>query len=231
MDEKNELSDIVLNKGGSSNSNKKIILAIATLGVVLIVVIMLMNSINSKGTGNLPQAVLPPEPKTVTASENTLDKEPLFEDVPVVEEDTQESSNLNNIAKKLKKESAAVSVEEVNETPLKATVTEKKAVPQKTIKHETKVQRQVAVKHTSKPVTHKTTPTHAYFIQVGSFSKYQPNKKFLNSITNLGYHYSFKKVKNMNKVLVGPFATHAQANKAKAVLRSKVAPGAFLVKL
>ena len=52
MQESNELNDIILNKGGPANNNKKIILAIATLGVILIVVVMLMNSLTSTGTDN-----------------------------------------------------------------------------------------------------------------------------------------------------------------------------------
>jgi len=229
MDEKNELSDIVLNKGGSSNSNKKIILAIATLGVVLIVVVMLMNSINSKGTANLPQAVLPPEPKAQIASESALDKEPLFEDVPIVEEKAQDDTNLDHIAQKLKEESA---VETIQEPAAVATVAPKQAKPlAKPAPHA----KQKIIKEAPKKV--KTVPTastalkHAYYIQVGSFSKYTPNKKFLNSITNLGYHYSYHKVNNINKVLVGPFSNRKEANKAKAILRKKVVNGAFVVKL
>jgi len=222
MDEKNELSDIVLNKGGSSNSNKKIILAIATLGVVLIVVVMLMNSINSKGTSNLPQAVLPPEPKAQVASENALEKEPLFEDVPVVQEKQQEDTNLDHIAKKLKQESAETQVETIEE-PVKSTPVVQK---QKRV-----VKAKVSPKKVKKTPQKVATFEHAYFVQVGSFSKYRPNKKFLNSITRLGYKYSYHKVKNINKVLVGPFNTRKEANKAKAVLRSKVVRGAFLVKL
>jgi len=223
MDEKNELSDIVLNKGGSSNSNKKIILAIATLGVVLIVVVMLMNSINPKGTNNLPQAVLPPEPKAQAASENELDKEPLFEDVPVVQENSQDESNLDNIAKKLKQESTTASTEVIQE-PVKHTITTKQA---KRVQNKSTPK---AIKRA--PVKVKVAlPAHAYFIQVGSFAKYKPNKKFLNSITKLGYQYSYHKVKNINKVLVGPFNTLKEANRAKTILRSKVERGAFLVKL
>jgi DedD protein len=227
MDEKNELSDIVLNKGGSSNSNKKIILAIATLGVVLIVVVMLMNSINSKGTDNLPQAVLPPEPKAQAASENELDKEPLFEDVPVVQENTQDENNLDEIAKKLKQESSATQ-SEVIEEPVKQTIV---AAP---VKKTAKVSQHKVTPKVVKKAPHKvkvTPPAHAYFIQVGSFAKYKPNKKFLNSITKLGYNYSYHKVKNINKVLVGPFNTLKEARKAKAILRAKVVRGAFLVKL
>ncbi len=227
MDEKNELSDIVLNKGGSSNSNKKIILAIATLGVVLIVVVMLMNSINSKGTDNLPQAVLPPEPKAQVASENELDKEPLFEDVPIVEEKAADDTNLDHIAQKLKEESA---VETIEEPVAVATVTPKQT---QAVKKQTSVKKPKVVKKAVKKVKHTTStaPKHAYFVQVGSFSKYTPNKKFLNSITSLGYHYSYHKVNNINKVLVGPFSSRKEANKAKNVLRKKVVSGAFLVQL
>ncbi|WP_297434766.1 SPOR domain-containing protein [Sulfurimonas sp.] len=225
MDEKNELSDIVLNKGGSSNSNKKIILAIATLGVVLIVVVMLMNSINSKGTGNLPQAVLPPEPKAQVASENALDKEPLFEDVPVVQENKQEDTNLDHIAKKLKQESAATQVENIEE-PVKTTPTVQTVQKQQRV-----VKAKVLPKKVKKTHEKVATLKHTYFVQVGSFSIYKPNKKFLNSITTLGYKYSYHKIKNINKVLVGPFKTRKEANKAKAILRSKVVRGAFLVKL
>lgn len=227
MDERNELSDIVLNKGGSSNSNKKIILAIATLGVILIIVVMLMNSINSSGTSNLPQAVLPPEPNSQVVAENGLDKEPLFEDVPIVEESNQDANmetNLDNIAKKLKEESITEDVTVVAEPAMQ----------------EPKVIRERETVAAAKPV--KVTPAatkvvtpkavhNAYFIQVGSFSKYKPNKKFLNSITKLGYSYSYHKVKSVNKVLVGPFSTKQEANRAKAILRSKVERGAFLVKL
>jgi len=227
MDEKNELSDIVLNKSSSSNSNKKIILAIATLGVVLIVVVMLMNSINSKGTDNLPQAVLPPEPQTQASTEKELDKEPLFEDVPIVQENNQEDTNLDNIAKKLKEESAQTAVETIEE-PVPAPVV---APKEKVQKHTAKVSKTPTKRVTKTPAKKVVTQKHGYFVQVGSFSKYKPNKKFLRSITNLGYHYTYRNMNGVNKVLVGPFNTRTEANKAKAVLRKKVVSGAFLVKL
>jgi len=216
MDEKNELSDIVLNKGNASGSNKKIILAVATLGVVLIVVIMLMNSMNSGTTNNLPQAVLPPKPQKEAVKE-TANSEPLFEEVKVMQDDTSSDADLDKIAQKLKQESA----------------TEEKVTPVKSAP----VVRKKSVKQVSKPVQKRATTTQTaassvkYYIQVGSFSKYKPNKKFLGSIKNLGFNYKFHKVSNLNKVLVGPFKTRKEANNAKRVLRAKVEPGAFLVKL
>lgn len=213
MNDKNELSDIVLNKNGSSSSNKKIILAVATLGIILIVVVMLMNSLSSQGTNNLPQAVLPPEPQaqTQTVTQETPE-EPLFEEVEVIQENTSSDEDLDKIAQKLKQESTQEK--------------QKIVVPQKE-----------PVVATKKETTQKPQVTSSikYYIQVGSFSKYEPNKKFLKSIKDLGYAYKYHKVtrngKTLNKVLVGPFTTQKEANDAKRVIRAKIEPGAFLVKL
>ncbi|MEN4052430.1 MULTISPECIES: SPOR domain-containing protein [Sulfurimonas] len=213
MDDKNELSDIVLNKGNASGSNKKIILAIATLGVVLIIVLMLMSSMNSGSTDNLPQAVLPPKPQKETVQEN-VQEEPLFEEVQVIEDDSSTDADLDKIAQKLKEESQ----------------TEAATAPVKKAPDATKTVNK-PVKTTTKKVAQTATTGIKYYIQVGSFSRYEPNKKFLRSIKNLGFNYRYHKVGNLNKVLVGPFNTRKEANNAKRVLRAKVEPGAFLVKL
>jgi len=214
MNEKHELNDIILNKGGATNSNKKIILAVATLGVILIIVVMLMNSLSSTGTDNLPQAVLPPEPKTV--AQDAVEEEPLFEEVEVVQDNESSDDDLDKIAQKLKQESFE------NDKVEEETIVTPKKVIKKTIV------RKVTPK---KVIKSKDISTASYFIQVGSFSKYEPNKKFLGSITKLGYHYKYHKVGTMNKVLVGPFKTANEAKKARRTLRSKVEPGAFLVKI
>jgi len=213
MEDKNELNDIILNKGNSASSNKKIILAVATLGVILVVVVMLMNSLSSSGTNNLPQAALPPKPEVnnvVKASE-----EPLFEDVPVIEEKTSDDTNLDKIAKKLKQESNK-----------KEVVTVAPKVMKPVAKKVVKSSRKKVTKKVSKAVT-----SGNYYIQVGSFSKYKPNKKFLKSITDLNFHYKYHKIKNLNKVLVGPFRNRQEAKDAKRIIRAKIEPGAFLVKL
>ena len=215
MEEKNELNDIILNKGGSASGNKKIILAVATLGVILIIVVMLMNALTSKGTDNLPQAILPPEPQQQATA--AVD-EPLFEEVEVLEEESKNNTNLDEIAARLKEESREEVQKEVVSIPV--------------------VEKPKAVAKVTKPkvvTTKVTTSEVSYYIQVGSFSKYVPNKKFLKSITDLGYQYKFHKVvknsKTLNKVLVGPFDGATKAKDARRVLRAKIEPGAFLIKL
>lgn len=218
--ETNELNDIILNKGGSANSNKKIILAVATLGVILIIVVMLMNSLSSNSTDNLPQAVLPPEPQIQQAEQK--DQEPLFEDVQVVDEKPNKDADLDAIAKKLKTESFQEQKQKVVTKP-KPALKQKKVVKQKR-----RVQKET-LKRKEKKVAKVTKGS--YYIQVGSFSKYEPAKKFLAKITALGFHYKYHKIGSMNKVLVGPFNSRSDAKTAQIKLRSKVEPGAFLVKL
>jgi DedD protein len=218
MEDKNELNDIILNKNSAANSNKKIILAVATLGVILIIVVMLMNSLNSNGTQNLPQAALPPEPQTKEVAQ--VEEEPLFEEVEVIQETPEnEDQDLNKIAQKLKQDS-------LNESQAAPVVKKKTPTKEKPVKVVQKTTPKV-VKHTAP----KTTSSIKYYVQVGSFSKYEPNKKFLESITKLGYNYEYYKIKNLNKVLVGPFKTQSEAKNARRTLRAKVEPGAFMVKL
>ena len=220
MQEKNELNDIILNKGASSNNSKKIILAVATLGIILIVVVLLMNTLTSNGTDNLPQAVLPPQPKAKTVVKP--EQEPLFEEVEVVEEDNKNDNNLDQIAQRLKEESANQTVTETEKQPAKK-VTPKKVIAKKTTKPVKKVQKV------------KTTTSKQYYIQVGSFSKYEPNKKFLKSITDKGFSYKYHKVtrhsKTLNKVLVGPFNNEKNARNALRTIRSSIEAGAFLVRI
>lgn len=223
MEEKNELNDIILNKGGTVNNNKKIILSVATLGVILIIVVMLMSSLTSSGTDNLPQAVLPPEPKVKTQT-SPID-EPLFEEVEVIEENSASNDKLDQITQKLKQESQQ-EVEKVEEikTPEVVVIATQKPQPKPEVKKPAPV---------IKPVQKSTTPKH--YIQVGSFSKYAPNKKFLNSITNQGYKYKYHKTtknsKTLNKVLVGPFKNEREARIALRNVRKNIESGAFLTKL
>lgn len=225
MEDKNELNDIILNKNNSSNGNKKVILAVATLGVILIVVVMLMNTLTSNGTDNLPQAVLPPEPKPVASTQPK--DEPLFEEVEVIQEDAKHNDELDKIAQKLKKESEANKPAPSKEEPAVEYVEPVKPVVKEPV-------HQATIKLTPKPKV-KTTSKRHYYVQVGSFSRYSPDKKFLNSITKRGYKYSYHKVtrnnKTMNKVLIGPFNSERDARAALTNIRKHIIKGAFLTKI
>jgi len=226
MDEKSELGDIILNKGNKNGNNKKIILAAATLGIILIVVVLLMNTLNSDNTNNLPQSTLPPQPIKDNVKQNFQKEEPLFEDVEVIDEennnDNDEDKKLEQIAKELKEQTALEKpkVEEV--APSKAKVVSKPKIHKK----EQKREHQAAKKSISK---------RDYYIQVGSFTKYKPNRKFLATIKKYGYSYTFYKTtikgKSVTKVLIGPFKSEYKARRALKTIRKQIEKGAFITKI
>ena len=240
MEENNGLNDIILQKNNPVNNNKKIILAVATLGVILIIVVVLMNSLTSSGTSNLPQQPILPEPlsapdKKEKSTYNEYD-EPLFEDVEVIEDEDSYNPNLSQIAQKLKEESLKEEEVVEIEEPVKRVVHKPKPKP-KPKPVAKPVVKKVVNKHTYKKETKpkKVTSSGRYYIQVGSFSRYTPNKKFLKSITDKGYSYKYHKVtvksKEINKILVGPFKTESEARKALKSVRKDIVAGAFLTKI
>ena len=137
MEEKNELNDIILNKNGSSVTNKKIVLSVATLGVILIVIVVLMNSLSPRGTGNLPQPVPPPQPIKQTNAPTSI-QEPLFEEVPVIEENSGANKSLDAIAQKLKQESAKEKSVTTPHTKQENVVTETKKEQPKVVEQKQK---------------------------------------------------------------------------------------------
>ena len=208
MEEKNELNDIILNKGNAAGGNKKVILAVATLGVILIIVVMLMNTLTSNEQNNLPKPVPLPKPQSIKPDlKDDVTNEPLFEEVEVETDNNPDAQDLDAIAQKLKNESL--------QKPTSKPLTKKKEVKKKEVKKKT----------TPKKITGK-----AYYIQVGSFLKYKPNKKFLDSIEDRGYQYRFLKINSLTKVLVGPFANEKEARGALRNIRSNIEAGAFLTK-
>ena len=235
MEEKNELGDIILNKSNKSGGNKKLVLAAATLGIILIVVVLLMNTLNSGNQDNLPQSALPPKPATQTPQQDAPKEEPLFEDVEVIDEQSDsEDRKLEKIAQELKEQSATQEpqVEEVVETEVEV-APQRVTTPKKPVyeKRATTKSVHTAPRERKKPAARKAR----YYIQVGSFSKYRPNKKFLDSITKAGYDYTFHKAtvrgKSVTKVLVGPFGSEREARRALANVRKHIEKGAFLTKL
>jgi len=241
MEEKNELNDIILSRSSTPGGGKKVLMAIATLAIILIIVVVIMNRLNSEGTDNLPQAVLPPEPTSVPA---IAKEDPLFEPVEVIEEKAPSEDNLDRIAQKLREESMAETTAEVPVEPV--TPAEEEPVAVEPVAAEPVAPAPVAVKPAApKPAAAKPAtiapakPAAAvsgkYYVQVGSFTKFEPNERFLKTITDNGYSYTYQKVtrngQTINKVLVGPFGSEKEARAALPNIRKKIESGAFLTKV
>jgi len=66
-----------------------------------------------------------------------------------------------------------------------------------------------------------------YYVQTGSFS-HEPTAAYLSKLQKLGLHYTTEFNTNY-KVLVGPYASEAEARKRLSQVRSNINKGAFLV--
>jgi DedD protein len=241
MEEKNELNDIILNKGSSSGGPKKVLLAIATFAILLIIVVVVMNRLNTGGTDNLPQAVPALEPQAGTEPEPPVVEDPLFEPIEVIEETAVEEqpSELDKVAQKIKQqtleeEAAAAEQEVIVEEPV-VKATEVKPAPVAVAKPQPVAKPKPAAKTKPSAGPVKGIAKGSYYIQVGSFAKYEPNKKFLKSISDTGYSYTYdKRVRSgrtITRVLVGPFETERSARNALPTIRKNVEAGAFLTKM
>ena len=251
MEERNELNDIILNKTEQKGSNKKLLVAIATFAIILIIVVVVMNKLGGSKVSSLPH---PPKKRTVVVEEVVQEPDYAEKSVPVIENSIEHTSEL--VEEEIVEE---IDVIPESSSTLKEPVYSHKKATRPAQKSSVKLEKKVTktAKSTSKstrpsgkynPKTksfeeRKTTaqpkPTVTknghYYVQVGSFAKYAPSKKFLNKITKRGYTYTYHKVtrnsKTLNKVLVGPFKTKAAAREALPVIKRSVEPGAFLTKI
>jgi DedD protein len=224
MEDKNQLNDIVLNKN-SGTTSKKIVLAVAVLMVLLIIVIVLVNAFSSsshKGgvNGINKEAQLPKPPAQSAQAEDQL-----FKPAKVVQEDNNTNNTLDKIAQKLKAQNLAAQkqaqsmqpVQPVQE-PVEKVVPKPKPKPIHT-----------AVK---KPATHVSA--NARYIQVAAFTRFKPNKKFLEKIKQNGYKIEYYKMnikgKEFTKLLVGPYKSDSAAREALVKVRKEINPHAFILR-
>ena len=78
-------------------------------------------------------------------------------------------------------------------------------------------------------VTHKATSTVKYYVQVGSFAK-DPSARLLSVVKNSGFTYSVSAPEaNGNKrVLIGPYRSRAEVDKALKEVRDRITKSAFV---
>jgi len=220
----NELNDIILNQGGKNNNIKKFALLAAVLGVVFIIVIVVMNSMNSN-TSNFPQAVLPPEPKPM----QNIDKDPLFEPVPVITQTEEKNDKIDTITKKLKEQSI-----EDEKVTVDAPIVEAEITPEPTVAKAPKPKKLTPSKlPTKNSVMNKATS--GTYIQVGSFTRLMPNEELLQKIVKNGYSYFTHEVqingKKIKKLLVGPYNGRKGALKDIENVRRLIEKQAFILKV
>lgn len=238
MEDKNELSDIVLEKDDNKALKTKRILVIAALLILVFLLVLVVMKVINKPQSNAEQSklVLPPEPIT---QEVTTKDDQLFKQVPIIKEnEADKKESFEEMVKSLKEKEiqkqADVKKEEVQPTPT-AVVT-----PQVQETKPKETSNPVVKKPIEKtPIAPKTTKaasaSSGVYIQVGATSRLSPDKKFLALIESKKYSSKLLPItingKKVTKILIGPFASTTAARNALANVKKEINKDAFIYRV
>lgn len=246
MENRNELSDIVLEKGDSKTLKmKRILILVAFLILVFLVALASMKVANKDQGKDASKLILPPEP----TQETQIPKDDqLFKQVPIIEENPKKES-FEDMIKTLKEkeaqkqEDAKGADSKTKETTAPVTAPIKEAAPAK-VKEEpkkeaAKPQQILRSTEVSPSVAPSATSgsgnvTPGIYVQVGAVAT-APDAKQLSDIKSKGFDCKqYSTVVNGNKVvklLIGPYATSAEAESALSLIRSSVNKNAFIYRV
>ncbi len=244
MEDKNELSDIILEKDSSAVlKTKRVLIIVAVLILLFLIVLVGMKLINKEPAQNVQKRdlTLPPEPKNVVVKDKKDDE--LFKQVPIIEEKNgKDKENFEEMVKSLKEKE--IKKEKIIDKDVKQEV--KKEVEQevkKVVKKEVEPVVKESVRRVKKAVTPKvknsaTTKSGAQkgvYIQVGATSRLSPDKKYLNKIKRAGYDYALLPIvvngKKVTKILVGPFNSTKDAKNHISKVKKEINKDAFIYRV
>ena len=215
MDNKNELSDIVLEKSDEKRvKTKRVFIIISILIILFLIVLLFMKLLNRSDNKKTPNLALPPEP-TVNVKEVNKDSE-LFKQVPIIKENVAKKDNINNIVKNLKNKATEENKKGKNEVAKIPKKEEIKTVVKPIVQH----------------VVKKTKSVKGIYVQVGATSKLTPSKNFLKKIR--GEKFSYKllpiniKGKKITKILVGPFKSRRKAEQNLIKIKKSLNKNAYI---
>ena len=241
IDKEENLSDIVFSDAEKSDKTKKFMFGGIIAGVVLIIVFVLATSFSSE-----------PKDEDMTSSRDIdflEDDDSFFMDSPIgmmnesddliddeLKEDTAFSKeSLLNSSEDFQENSYVSSIQPATLSPMEHTTKiEDRRVSTSLMSEEN----EIPTVQTIRTEEVKSKPTNfvkrELYIQTGTFFKYAPNKKFLKSISDLGFKYYIdtytKNSQNITRVLVGPFEKIIDGNKALILVKEKIVKDAYILK-
>ena len=243
------LDDLIIDTDTPKQSKAKGFLTIIALFIVVLIVAIILTKIILKDSDTTKPdladentEMISPELTLQSAAEATEKQDPelsemIKDEMEAPKESTEEATQSTHEPKTPAAEETIVIDEEKGKV---AIATPKHPVAQPEKKHTIPAKPQ---KHTlppkplaKKPATHKTaTPkpiqhsTMAYYIQVGSFSKTPVNgSRLVSAIKKNGYRYSVYPSHGMKKVLIGPYKSRAEADRAIVRIKDRINKSAFV---
>ncbi len=244
-----ELDDLLIsnNEGDElkSGSNKKLILlsAIGVLlfGVIVLAVYLLQGDSQEANKQEIetqkPLERLEPQ-ISQTSNENQQNTD--FGQVPI-QNNTSSDDQFQMIINQIKAQ------QNQNNASTQALPTAPNSAPKAESKKPAQQPTQIASKPEIKQEPSKTTPKESFkdvkvndpslqgseagrgfYVQVGSFSKFSPNKQLLGLINENKLSYRMQKSGDNNRLLIGPYTTKQEAQNKLSEIRAKINKDAFI---
>jgi len=238
MEEKNELSDIILDKDDNKSMKVKRILIIVALMILVFLVVLVVMKVINKPTqkSNTAKLILPPQP--VSKQVEPKKEDDLFKQVPIVEEDNKKESfeaMVKSLKEKEVQKQTAIEpkIEEVQQK-VEQKVQEKVAAKKVAIKQAPQINVPVKTTKTVQKVT-STKATKGVYVQVGATSRLTPSKKFLAKLAQKNYTYRLLPIdikgKKVTKILIGPYTSTTGAKKVLADIKANINKDAFIYRV
>lgn len=262
MEEKDEFSDILLERESEAKASKfKKIALIAAVFILIFLSVLIVMKIVNKPDKLDDSSRLTIGPKVTTEPTQEVKSDPLFEQVPIIEENSNKES-FEEMVKKLKeKESKRIEQQKIiaqkdeqkpketivpivetkdktptkKEAPVKIVKPTKVEQPKKTVKTQPKKPPKSIPTIPAPKKTAKSSVAKGIYIQVNATSKLKPDQKYLNSLKSKGYEYHLYnttvKNKKFIKILVGPYKSTQEANKNLPKIKKELNKSAFIFRV
>jgi DedD protein len=224
MEEKNELSDILLEQKSSSKITQfKRLVVIAVLLILLFVLVILIMKFISKPDGDETEAY-PTLQQQIDPEKSVIEIPASNISVETIEESNTTNNETNETFANIFTENHTTPV--IIETPPVATA--------KTPKTPTTTTTQPVQTNVAASIQNSNTVKSGHYIQVGSFSN-PPNKTFLDNIAKKDYEYHLYKTaiksKQVTLVLVGPYPSESVARDTLLDVKATISKDAFYKKI
>jgi len=244
------LDDLIIDTVAPKNNKTKSLLTIIALFIVVLIVAIILTKTLLKSPEN-DELNFEENISEMIAPELKLQKP--SKEVKVAKPEEKEGLSLSTIIKEkitapeeVKKPedeipTVAVKEEPVNET-VKETITITEDMTEPVIKEAVKPkieEKKPLPKPISKPVkkptpvkkSPKVTLSGTYYVQVSSFKSAKPSKRLLSVIKSNGFtsHVSPPDKTGYKKLLIGPYKTRVDVDKARDIVRNRILKSAFVV--
>lgn len=173
----------------------------------------------------VPTTITAPQKKETVTTTVAQTPSALTQEVPTHVEKKQET-----ITKAVKKTKPAIELPSYSKPVVKVTKPAKPVTPVKKVHTIPKKPTHIAQKKPARKIAPKPTLTAKYYVQVGSF-KETPSSRFLSVITGSGFKYHVTKPDRAGykKLLIGPYKSRAEVDKARDIVRDRIHKSAFVV--